>query len=91
MLALDRAGGSSIWKQDRLFLRRLTAPLALGGEIVVGDVEGIVHFLSRDTGSFVGRIATDASPIRSSLVRLGEGFLVQTSDGNLYALTVAVR
>jgi len=85
--ALDRASGSTIWKQDRLFLRRLTPPLALGTEIIVGDVEGYVHFVSRETGAFVGRVATDGSPIRSPLVRLNRGFLVQTQDGNLYALT----
>jgi outer membrane protein assembly factor BamB len=85
--ALDRAGGATIWKQDRLFLRRLTAPLALGQEIAVGDVEGYVHFLSRENGAFVGRIATDGSPIKSSLVRLDRGLLVQTQDGNLYALS----
>ncbi|HEX9194091.1 MAG TPA: outer membrane protein assembly factor BamB [Burkholderiales bacterium] len=86
--ALDRAGGTSIWKQDRLFLRRLTAPLALGREIAVGDLEGYVHFLSRDTGAFVGRFETDGSPIGPILVQLDEGFLVQTRKGNLYALSV---
>jgi len=86
--ALDRAGGATIWKQDRLFLRRLTAPLPLGEIVAVGDVEGYVHFLSRETGAFVGRVATDGSPIRSSLVRLDEGLLVQTQEGNLYALSL---
>jgi outer membrane protein assembly factor BamB len=85
--ALDRASGSTVWKQDRLFLRRLTTPLLVGAEVLVGDVEGYVHFLSRETGAFVGRAATDGSPIRSPLVRLNRGFLVQTQDGNLYALT----
>ncbi len=85
--ALDRAGGATVWKQDRLFLRRLTAPLALGREVVVGDVEGHLHFLSRESGAFVGRVATDGSSIRSSIVRLDRGLLVQTQDGNLYALS----
>jgi outer membrane protein assembly factor BamB len=85
--ALDRAGGATIWKQDKLFLRRLSAPLALGREVAVGDVEGYVHFLSRENGAFVGRVATDGSPIRSLLVRLESGFLVQTQSGNLYALS----
>jgi len=88
VLALDRAGGATIWKQDKLFLRRLTAPLALGDVIAVGDIEGYVHFLARDTGAFVGRIATDGSPIRTSLLPLGEGFLVQTQEGNLVALSL---
>ena len=86
--ALDRAGGATLWKQDRLFLRRLTAPLALGDVVAVGDVEGYVHFLSRETGAFVGRISTDGSPIRTSLLRLEQGFLVQTQEGNLYALSL---
>ncbi|HTQ73132.1 MAG TPA: outer membrane protein assembly factor BamB [Burkholderiales bacterium] len=86
--AMDRAGGATIWKQDKLFLRRLTAPLPLGEVVAVGDVEGYVHFLSRDSGAFVGRIATDGSPIRSSLVRLGQGLLVQTQEGDLLALSL---
>ena len=65
----------------------LTAPLALGREVAVGDVEGYVHFLSRENGAFLGRVATDGSPIRSLLVRLDRGFLVQTQDGNLFALS----
>jgi len=86
--ALDRAGGATIWKQDRLFLRRLTAPLPLGDVVAVGDVEGYVHFLSRESGAFVGRVATDGSPIRSSILRLEQGLLVQTQEGNLYALSL---
>jgi len=86
--ALDRAGGTSVWKQDRLYLRRLTAPLPLGKEIAVGDVEGYVHFLSRETGAFVGRVATDGSPISAPPVELDGGFLVQTRTGDLYALSV---
>jgi outer membrane protein assembly factor BamB len=86
--ALDRAGGATIWKQDKLFLRRLTAPLVLGDVVAVGDVEGYVHFLSRETGAFVGRVATDGSPIRSSMLRLGQGLLVQTQEGNLVALSL---
>jgi outer membrane protein assembly factor BamB len=84
--ALDRAGGATIWKQDKLFLRRLTAPLPLGDVVAVGDVEGYVHFLSRDTGAFVGRVSTDGSPIRTSLLPLEQGLLVQTQEGNLFAL-----
>ncbi len=86
--ALDRAGGATIWKQDRLFLRRLTAPLPLGDVVAVGDVEGYLHFLSRESGVFVGRVGTDGSPIRSSILRLEQGLLVQTQEGNLYALSL---
>jgi outer membrane protein assembly factor BamB len=83
--ALDRSAGTSVWKQDKLFLRRLSAPLALGREIAVGDVEGYVHLLARDTGAFVARVETDGTPVSAGLVRLGSGFLVQTGGGRLYA------
>jgi outer membrane protein assembly factor BamB len=65
----------------------LTAPLALGREVAVGDAEGYVHFLSRESGGFVGRTATDGSPIGSAPVRVDGGFLVQTAKGALYAFS----
>lgn len=87
--ALDRAGGTSVWKQDRLFLRKLTAPLALGREIAVADVQGYVHFLARDTGGFIGRTATDGSPVLANPVAIdSDRFIVQTRNGNLYSMTV---
>jgi outer membrane protein assembly factor BamB len=86
--ALDRTNGRSIWKQDRLAYRQLSLPLPLGTEIAVGDLQGYVHFLARESGAFVARAATDGSPIRAAPVKLGEGFLVQTQAGGLYALTL---
>jgi GTP-binding protein len=70
-MRLTRRAGASLWKQDKLFLRRLTAPLPLRNLVVVGDARGIVHFLNRDDGSFVARLATDGSPLRAPLQRLG--------------------
>jgi outer membrane protein assembly factor BamB len=87
--ALDRSAGTSVWKQDKLFLRRLSAPLPLGREIAVADVEGYVHLLARDTGAFVARAATDGTPLAAYLVRVENGFLAQTRGGRLYAFTVA--
>ena len=86
--ALDRIGGTSLWKQDKLRLRNLSAPLPLGREIVVADIQGYVHFLSRESGAFVGRVATDGSPVSTSPALLpGGGFLVQTRKGGLYAFS----
>jgi outer membrane protein assembly factor BamB len=86
--ALDRSTGTSVWKQDKLFQRRLSAPLPLGREIAVADVEGYVHLLARDTGAFVGRAETDGTPLAAYLVRVENGFLAQTRGGRLYAFTV---
>lgn len=89
IVALDRRGGSSLWKQDRLSGRWATAPLSLGRYVIVGDFQGYVHVMSRDDGAFVARIATDGSPIQVPPVALDlSTFLVQTRNGGLYAINV---
>jgi len=84
--ALDRTSGSSVWKQDRLLRRVLTSPLPLGRKIVVGDIQGYVHMLARDSGTFEGRTATDGSAISVPPVATDGGFLVQTRNGNLFSI-----
>ena len=85
--ALDRSNGQSVWKQDKLANRQLSTPLAGGDAVAVGDFEGYVHFIARDTGVFVARTDTSGSAVRAAPVRLGAGgLLVQTEDGGLFAL-----
>lgn len=86
--ALDRSGGNSVWKQERLSNRSLTAPLALGRDIVVADVQGFVHLLSRENGGFDARAATDGTAITATPVALENGFLVQTRRGGLFAFSL---
>jgi outer membrane protein assembly factor BamB len=87
--ALERASGRSLWRQDRLAHRQLSLPLALGAEIAVGDLQGYVHFLARDSGAFVARQATDGGAIRAAPLRLAQGFVVQTASGGLFAIAAA--
>ncbi len=87
--ALDKNSGASLWRQDKLLNRRVTAPLALGRFVAVGDVEGYVHLISRDDGSFAARIATDGSAIFAPPVALDfNSFVVQTVNGGVFAITV---
>ena len=86
--ALDRTNGRSVWKQDKLAHRRLSLPLPIGNEVALGDLQGYVHFLSRDGGSFVARMATDGSPVLAPPLRLPGGLLMQTRNGGLYALSL---
>jgi len=84
--ALDRTNGRSIWKQDRLAYRQLSVPAGAGNALAVGDLEGYVHFLSRESGAFVGRYATGGGAVRVPPAAVPSGVLVQTQDGGLYAL-----
>lgn len=84
--ALDRLSGSSLWKQDKLVNRRLSGPAVRRGLVAVADAEGIVHFLSREDGSFAARQKTDGTPVRTPVQLLGSSFLVQTAGGNVSAI-----
>lgn len=84
--SLDKATGASLWKQDKLTNRQLSGPLVYRGYVVVGDLQGYVHLLSREDGSFAARIATDGSPIRATPQATPNGILVQTLKGGLFLL-----
>ena len=56
VLALDRRTGGTLWRQAELTGRRLSAPVATRDHVVVGDFEGYLHWLSKDSGKIVGRI-----------------------------------
>jgi outer membrane protein assembly factor BamB len=63
--------------------------VALGRHVVVGDLEGYVHLLSRDDGSFAARIATDGSAIGAPPLALDEkSFVVQTRGGGVFAIAI---
>lgn len=88
VLGFDLGSGSSVWKQDKLSLRQLSRPLALGTRVVVADFQGYVHLLRREDGAFAARIATDGSAVSADPQRIAGGFLVQTRNGGLFALGV---
>ena len=86
--ALDRSNGRSVWKQDKLAYRKPSLPLPGNNAIVVGDLEGLVHFLARDSGAFVARYAARGGAVRAAPMASPSGLLVQTEDGTLYALAL---
>ncbi len=88
VIALDKSSGSSLWKQDKLADRRVSGPLVYGDYIVVGDLEGYVHVINRDDGSFAARIATDGAAIAATPIVLDNAVLVQTRKGGLFAIDV---
>lgn len=88
VLALDKSNGASLWKNSQLSLRGGTAVYPLDDYLVLGDYEGYLHVLKRDDGSFVARRKTDGSAINIAPMTLGDGALVQTSDGELYSIAI---
>jgi outer membrane protein assembly factor BamB len=85
---LDRTNGRSVWKQDKLAFRQLSVPAPIGNLVAVGDLEGYVHFLSRDSGAFIARYSSGGGPVRAAPLALASSLLIQTQDGTLVALAL---
>lgn len=83
--AFTRDTGASVWRNDKLANRGLSAPIVFAKGVAVGDAEGYLHFLSREDGSFVARTETDGSRIAAAPVAVGGGVVVQTQSGSLFA------
>lgn len=88
--ALDYEQGKSFWRQAGLLNRRLTAPLPMGSVVAVGDLEGYLHFLTRDEGNFSARIKLDSNAVMSLIAGVNSNQLIaETRDGGLYAISIA--
>jgi outer membrane protein assembly factor BamB len=83
---MAKNSGASVWKQDKLGLRSVSRPLAIGSHVAVADYQGIVHLLRREDGAFAARASTDGSAVRADPQRFGSGLLVQTANGSLNAI-----
>ena len=85
-LSAWRAGGGELaWTNERLLYRGLSAPLSAGKTVMFGDVEGQVHFLAREDGRSLLRLATDGSAVVAQPVLSGSTMLVVTRNGGLFA------
>lgn len=88
VMVLDKTSGSTMWKNDKLYLRVTAAPYALDDFVVAGDYEGYLHAMNREDGSFVARVKLDGSAIQAPPLGMDGGLLVQTRDGGLYSVRI---
>jgi outer membrane protein assembly factor BamB len=80
--------GTAMWKQTALAKRTLTAPISVDGYILVGDEDGFVYVLSRDSGEIVGRVATDGSALLPMPCVADKLAVFQSSRGGLFAVSL---
>jgi outer membrane protein assembly factor BamB len=83
---LDQRNGASLWKQEELFNRTLTAPVAYDDYVVVGDYEGYLHWLSGSDGRQLGRVKVSGSAIDARPVIIDNTVYIYTNDGTLAAI-----
>ena len=77
--------GLAVWSSDALMYRGLGAPAILGGSVVYGDAQGMLHWFSREKGEPQLRLPTDGSAIAVAPVVSAGTLLVVTRAGGVFA------
>jgi len=85
--AIDRRTGSAFWKQDALHDRKLTAPRLISEKLVVGDLEGYAHWLSKTDGALLARFRPSEIRFISQPSVIGDRVILNDTSGQLFALT----
>lgn len=86
LVALDADSGDEQWHYDALRSRKLSPPAVFAGYLVVGDLEGYVHWFDTDNGRPVARIRVGNDPITAPPVVLNGSLYVLGDGGELAAI-----
>lgn len=88
VVALRRRDGSVVWQQEGLKRRGLGTPTVHAGTVAVGDFEGYLHWLDRDTGRFVARERPGRTRISAAPLVVGDRLVVIDDGGDITAYRV---
>lgn len=86
--AVDPRSGSAVWRNSGFGNRRISAPAVLGDYLLIGDLEGYIHWVSQEDGRVVGRNRVGDDPISSAPLVRGKVAFVLGNGGDLAALTL---
>ncbi len=89
--AVDARNGASVWRQDAMRARQMTAPVVYRDTVVMGDLDGYVHFLDIQSGELVARERVSRKRINAAPVVAGDKLLVQDGNGRVRALRLSDR
>ena len=86
--AIQDGSGNGLWRQTELLRRNITAPVIVGEYVIVGDLDGYIHWVSREDGRFVARMRLSNDAIRSKPV-IGDGLVyISAIDGTVAAIRI---
>lgn len=74
--AYSLSTGELAWQNEELLNRQLSNPVMLGQNLVVGDLDGVIHLIDPNTGKLIGRAKTS-----------GEVHSLRVIDNQLYVAT----
>jgi outer membrane protein assembly factor BamB len=85
VVALRRRDGSVIWQQQGLRRRGLGTPAIHAGTVIVGDFDGYLHWIDRDTGRFAARERPGRARISAAPLVVGDRVVVIDDGGGITA------
>ena len=85
VVAMRRRDGGVAWQQTGLKRRGLGAPVLHGGAVVVGDFDGYLHWLDRETGRFVARERPGRTRFATTPIVIGDRLFVIDDGGEITA------
>ena len=83
--ALDLRTGSSDWKNESLKYRWLSGASSMGEYLVVGDLDGYVHWLAASDGKLAARARLSKDAIQAAPLVVGDVAYVEDIDGRIGA------
>lgn len=88
IVAMNRTTGTEIWRQGALLRREPTTPVAFRNTVVVGDLEGYLHFFSNVDGEPAARVRAGKQAIVGTPIVVADRLYVQSDDGSISAWVV---
>lgn len=86
--AFDTTSGSDRWEQKKLEWRWLSGPGIVGNYVVVGDIEGYLHWMQIGDGKFAVRTEFSGDAIRAQPLVVGNTVYVEDVAGNIGAYRI---
>ena len=88
IVAMTRRNGTESWRNASLLRREPTLPIPFGTTVVVGDLEGYIHFFSTVDGEPVAREKLGGAAISSDPLVMANRLYIQTDGGELGAYVI---
>lgn len=89
LFAFSRSGGKQVWRIETFQRRLPTTPTVIGRAVAVGDFEGYVHFIERDTGKTIARTKVGSTTFTSQPVPVEtDAVIVQSRGGSVALISV---
>ena len=89
IIALTRLSGAESWRNASLLRREPTVPVPFNTTVVVGDLDGYLHFFSKIDGEPVARKRLSSKAITGTPLVIANRLYVQGDGGKIAAYVVA--